>query len=264
MTSGGLCRWVIVAWRPTTSLGHLQRILQGRRGGEPRAGAPPGLAAHDDDLAGVRQAVAAPVPHVEGVHAVVGVARAVQVAVPLVLGELLLVAGLDLDRIGRVGQHLLEEVDVAGVVDGVELPRRGVAHDHHAALAHQRPAPVHVEEVAEPQAHDQDRVHHRVDVVGADVGQPHRQDVGLALDRDQLLAEDVLGGDLVHGLDLAGLHRRDAVGRRHDWKILRRALSGMRSRPAFMATNDARSLAVHSHSRFCSTAIGPRRRTCRC
>ena len=50
-----------------------------------------GVAADDDDLAQVLQGVRAPVPHVERVDAVVGVARAVEVAVPLVLGELLLV-----------------------------------------------------------------------------------------------------------------------------------------------------------------------------
>ena len=44
-------------------------------------------------------------------------------------------------------------------------------------------------------------------------GQPHREDVRLALDRDELLGEHVLGGRLVDRLDLAGLHRRDAVGR---------------------------------------------------
>ena len=73
----------------------------------------------------------------------------------------------------------------------MELPRRGVAHDQHAALAHQRLAPVEVEEVAEPEAHHQDRVHDRVHVVGADVGQPHREDVGLALDRHEVLLEHV-------------------------------------------------------------------------
>ena len=193
--------------------GHLEGVLQRGRRGEAEAAHRARLAADDDHLADVGHAVAAPVPHVEGVDAVVGVARAVEVPVPLVLGVLLLEAGLDLDRIGGLGEHLLEEVDVARVVHRVELPRRGVAHDQHAALAHERLPAVHVEEVAEPEAHHEDRVHHRVHVVRADVGQPHREDVGLALDRHELLREHVLGGDLVHRLDLAGLHRGDAVGR---------------------------------------------------
>ena len=138
MTIGGLWRWVMVASRPDDVGGHLEGVVQRGRGREAEAPDRARLAADDDDLAEVGQAVAAPVPHVERVDAVVGVARAVEVAVPLVLGVLLLVAALDLDRVGGLGQHLLEEVDVARVVDRVELPRRGVAHDQHAALAHQR------------------------------------------------------------------------------------------------------------------------------
>ena len=148
-------------------------------------------------MAGVRHAVAPPVPHVERVDAVVRVAGAVQVAVPLVLGELLLVAGLDLDRVGRVGEHLLEEVDVARVVNGVEVPVRRVGHDDDPALTHQRLAAVEVEVVAEPGAHHEDRVHDRVDVVRADVGQAGGDDVRLAVDEHGLLRGDVLERDLV-------------------------------------------------------------------
>ena len=61
-------------------------------------------------------------------------------AVPLVLGVGLLEAPLDLDRVGRLAQHLLVEVDVGGVVDRVELARDRVREDHHAALAHERDA----------------------------------------------------------------------------------------------------------------------------
>ena len=146
-------------------------------------------------------------------HAVVGVAVAVQVDVPLVLGELLLVLLLKFDRIGRLGKELLEEVDVTRVVHRVELPRGGVAHDEDTTLTHQRFAAVHVEEVAEAQAHHQDRVHHRVDVVGADVRQAERQNVGLAFDGHEVLLEAVLQGDLVHRFDVACLHRREFVGR---------------------------------------------------
>ena len=44
-------------------------------------------------------------------------------------------------RVGGLAQHLLEEVDVARVVDRVELPRGGVGHDQHPALADQRACP---------------------------------------------------------------------------------------------------------------------------
>ena len=137
------------------------------------------------------QRVGAPVPHVEGVHAVVGVAGAVEVHVPRVGGEGLLELLVHPHRVDGLGQHLLVEVDVARVVAGVELGPGRVPHDHDAALAHQRPAPVHVEEVAQPEAGHQDRVHDGVHVVGADVGQPHGQDVGLPLDVDALLGPDV-------------------------------------------------------------------------
>ena len=145
--------------------------------------------------------------------AVVGVRRAVEVDVPGVGGEVLFELRFDLRRIGGLGQHLLEEVDVARVVARVELPRRGMAHDHHAARSDQRVPPVQVEVVAQAKAGDEDGVHHRVHVVGTDVGQPHGEDVGLALDLDQLLAVDVLGRHRVHGLDLAGLHAGHLVGR---------------------------------------------------
>ena len=143
----------------------------------------------------------------------VGVAGAVEVHVPLVGGELGLVLGLQLGRVGRLGQQLLEEVDVAGMVHRVELPAGRVAHDDHPALAHQRATPVQVEEVAQPEAHHQDRVHHRVDVVRADVGQPHGEHVGLALHRHQMLGQHVGRGALVDRLHRAGLDRGHLIGR---------------------------------------------------
>ena len=146
-------------------------------------------------------------------HAVVGVRRPVQVPVPLVLRVPLLVAVLDDLRVGRVGEDFFEEIDVAGMVYRVEFPRRGVRHDHHASRAHQRLAPVQVEEIPEPQAGHQDRVHDRVDVVGAQVGQPHREHVGLALNPHEVLAIDVLERHPVDRFDLARLDRRQSVRR---------------------------------------------------
>ena len=158
--------------------------------------------------------VRAPVPHVERVHAVVGVRRPVQVAVPLVLGVALLEAPLDLDRVGRLAQHLLVEVHVGRVVHRVELARDRVGEDHHAALAHERDAVVEVEEVPEPHAHDEDRVEDRVDVVRAEVGQPGGDDVRLPAHADGLLRGAVLERHLVHRLDRARGHARHRVRRR--------------------------------------------------
>ena len=94
--------------------------------------------------------------------------------------------------------------------------------DGHAALAHQRLPPVQVEQVAQAHAHDQDRVHDGVDVVGTQVGESEDDDIGLAFDVDQLLAVDHGRGGGVHGLDLAGVHARHGV----------RSLDGLEDRPA--------------------------------
>ena len=98
-------------------------------------------------------------------------------------------------------------------MDRVELARDRVREDHHAALAHERDALVEVEEVAEPHAHDEDRVQDRVDVVRADVGQPGGDDVGLAADADRLLGGAALERDLVDRADRAGGHAGHRVGR---------------------------------------------------
>ena len=156
-----------------------------------------------------------PVPHVERVHAVVRVRVAVQVDVPRVGRELLLELALDRRWIRRLREHLFEEVDVARVVDLMELVGDGVEHDHHAAGTNQRLTLVHVEEVAEPLAHDEDRVHDRVDVVRADVRQSRDQHVGLTVDLDQLLTVHVRERLLVHGAGLARVHAGDAVRRVH-------------------------------------------------
>ena len=160
-----------------------------------------------------------PVPHVEGMDAVVGVRRAVQVDVPRVGRVVLLELRLDRRRVGGLGQHLLEEVDVGRVVHLGELVGHRVEDDHRAARPHQRLVPVHVEEVAEPQAVHEDRVHDRVHVVGPEVGQAHDHDVALPVHLDELLLVQRGEGALVHGLGLAGVarrSRRSATGPRQD------------------------------------------------
>ncbi len=108
-------------------------------------------------------------------------------AVPLVLGVLLLPLRRHDGRVGRVGEHFVEEVDVARVMDRMELLVRRVRHDHDAAFLHERLSPVHVEEVAEAHAHHEDRVHDRLGVVRTDERNAHREDVGLALHLDEML-----------------------------------------------------------------------------
>ena len=192
--------------------GDLESIVHRRCRSEPELADRRGVAADDDHLAGVLLAVGAPVPGVERVHAVVGVAGSVQVAVPVVLGVLLLPLGRHHGRVGRVGEHLVEEVDVARVVDGMELLVGRVRHDHDAALSDEGLSSVHVEQVPEAHAHHEDRVHDRLGVVRADERDAHREDVGLAFDLDDVLVVHVLEGALVDGLGEPGLHAGGAVG----------------------------------------------------
>src|SRR5579864_3978106 len=91
---------------------HLERVRH--RGCRFEAEPPDGAAIPADDDYGTEmlERVRAPVPHVEGVHPVVGVAGAVEMYVPGVGGEGLLVLA-DARGVGRLGEHLLEEIDVA-------------------------------------------------------------------------------------------------------------------------------------------------------
>src|SRR3712207_7247002 len=57
--------------------------------------------------------------------------------------------------------------------------------DEHASLAHERLAPVKVEEVAEEHVEDEERVHDRVHVVRPEVRDAHQEHVRLALDRSE-------------------------------------------------------------------------------
>ena len=98
-------------------------------------------------------------------------------------------------------------------MDGVELARHRVGEDQHAALAHERAPLVEVEEVPEPEAHDEHRVQRRVHVVRADVGQPGRDDVRLADDADRLLLGHPLQRHLVDRLGRPRGDARHAVGR---------------------------------------------------
>ena len=125
--------------------------------------------------------------------------------VPGVGGVLLLELRLDLGRVVRLREDLVEEIDVARVVDLMELPRHGVEQDHRPARSDHRLVPIEVEEVAEAEALDQDRVHDRVHVVRTDVGQADHQDVGLPVHLDQLLPVDVGQCALVDGVGGTGV-----------------------------------------------------------
>ncbi|CAB4549899.1 unannotated protein [freshwater metagenome] len=118
---------------------------------------------------------------------------------------------LNLNRISGLGEYLLKEINVRGVMHRVELIGGWVRHDQHATLANHRLALVHVEEVAEPQTHHQNGIHDRVDVVGAHVGKAIQHNVSLAFYRNELLLVDLGSGQFVNRFNLAGMHRGERI-----------------------------------------------------
>ena len=73
---------------------NFQSIVECRRRSEAESTNGGGVATHNDDLSAMLKRMAAPVPHVERVNAVVRISCAVQVLVPLVFSKLLFKACL--------------------------------------------------------------------------------------------------------------------------------------------------------------------------
>src|SRR3712207_2636402 len=105
----------------------------------------------------------------------------------------------------RLGEDLVPEVYVRGMVNFVEPGWHGVGSDEHPSLAHQRLTPVKVEEIAEEHVEDEERVHDRVHVVRPEVRDAQKEHVRLALDRDHHLLVVVPQGLGVDWLGGAGL-----------------------------------------------------------
>ena len=74
---------------------HFKRVTKRRCRREAEASNRLRISAHDDYLAKMLKGVASPIPHVERMYPVVGVAISVEMAVPLVFGELLFKVSLD-------------------------------------------------------------------------------------------------------------------------------------------------------------------------
>ena len=152
--SGGVCKYVIDGAGADGVLRHLERVA---RTSTPRAIAQPRhrlrFAADEDHVAAVVQRVRAPVPHVERVHAVVRVRRPVQVDVPGVGRVLLLELRLDRRRVGGLGAAppRRSRCSSGGGSGGTPTAPGGTGSPT-PPCAHERLVPVHVEEVAEPQA----------------------------------------------------------------------------------------------------------------
>ena len=96
--------------------GNFQSIIESRRRSETESTNGGCIAAHNDDLATVLKGMAAPVPHVEGVSGVVGLARAVHLDVPGVPREVVLEALVQLHGVAGARQQLVEELHVGGVL----------------------------------------------------------------------------------------------------------------------------------------------------
>src|SRR5438270_3014408 len=90
-------------------LRHLERVLERGRALEAEPVHRRPVTADNDNVAAVLQREGGPVPGVKRVDAMVGVRLLVHLPVPGVLGETLLVARLDLVRVGGVGEHLVVE-----------------------------------------------------------------------------------------------------------------------------------------------------------
>src|SRR5215210_1676162 len=191
---------------------HLERFGYGIGPAEPHALRILRIAAYEYGAAEVVEGVGCPVEDRERVGAVVGVGVAVEGPVPGVVGVLLLVTVVDLMYIVRLGEDLVPEVDVAGVVDLVEVGRHGVGADQDSSLAHEWFALVEVEEVAEEHVEDEDRVHDGVDVVGSEVRDAQQEHVRLALGGDDHLPVVVLECRGVDGLGGACLYAGHPVG----------------------------------------------------
>src|SRR6266581_2146256 len=92
-------------------LGHLERVLEGGGGFEAEAVDHLALATDDDDVAGILHRESCPIPRIKRVNPVVRIRFAIKLNEPRVLGEPLLVFLFDLERVGRVSQHFVVEID---------------------------------------------------------------------------------------------------------------------------------------------------------
>src|SRR5439155_7571085 len=112
----------------------------------------------------------APVPHIERMHSMIGVAVAIHVNVCWIAGEFGLELFFQLERVGGFTEAAMEKLDVARMVLRVELVPQRMTDDHRTARLYQRFVAEHIEQITETRTLDQHRVHDRIDVVGADVG----------------------------------------------------------------------------------------------
>ena len=107
----------------------------------------------------------------------------------------------------------MEKLDVTRVMLRMKFVAQRMADDHRTARLHQRLVAKHVEQIAEPGALDEHRIHDRIDVVRTDVGNAYDQYVGLSFDRHGILLKDPRQGLAMDAFGLARPHAGHAVWR---------------------------------------------------
>ena len=132
-----------------------------------------------------------------------------------VCGKLLLVLLPKRERVVRLGQQAVEELDITRVERRIEVVVARVAENEHAAFAYERLAAIEVEEVPRPHHLDEKRVQDRVHVVGRDVGNTDDQNVALPFHFDRVLVEATLESLVVYRIRSPGV-ARDHLERRRD------------------------------------------------
>ena len=110
------------------------------------------LGTRGDDLADVLASVLAPIPHKERVRAVIGDPLTIHLYVARVGRELFFIFLAERERVVRLGEQPVEELDIARVELRVELVIAGMAENQNATLAQEGFAPEKIEEIT--RAHD--------------------------------------------------------------------------------------------------------------
>jgi len=165
-----------------------------------------------NDATHMGAAVFAPIPHIEGVHAVVGVALAVEVNVAWVFGELFFIFMREDVGVAGFGEEAVEEFEVAGVVYRVKLIVEGVGNNEYTPLLQQGYTAVKVKEITLGHYLYEDRVKDRVNAIRADMGDTHNNNIRLSLNGNEVLAVTQLKDALMGGLRLAGEDANDFIG----------------------------------------------------
>src|SRR5579875_1670671 len=125
---------------------------------------------HTDYFSHMRPAIFTPIPHVKGMYAMIGVARAIHADIFRVARKLGLVFALQFKRITRLRQQAVEKFNVRRMVERVKLIIEWMGQDEHTAFLHYRHTPIHIMEIAERHHLYQKRIENGIHIVRRDEG----------------------------------------------------------------------------------------------